>query len=213
MLHKGNMVVALEHIPSPSCPHTFFTSSSLHYNNFFQNFLMFVANVKLIYKELATILCKIEAYLNSRPLVSMPQDDDGIKILTPRHSHWPPCWSSSWLSPIFSVHFSDLQVNLSQALTRHFWQRWSSHYADALRQLVKWHYLSRNFRIRDVVVLHESTIMLKWWILFHVNETHPGASGLVQMVTFKTPTGIHKCQVTKVAVLLPAEKMNWNWTH
>ena len=44
-----------------------------------------VGNVKLTFEELSTLLTQIEACLNSRPLVPLPSDDDGIEALTPGH--------------------------------------------------------------------------------------------------------------------------------
>ena len=44
-----------------------------------------VGNVKLNFEELSTVLCQIEACLNSRPLVPLPDDEDGIEALTPGH--------------------------------------------------------------------------------------------------------------------------------
>ena len=37
------------------------------------------------FEELTTVLTQIEACLNSRPLVALSQDDDGIETLTPGH--------------------------------------------------------------------------------------------------------------------------------
>ena len=42
-------------------------------------------NVKFTFEELTTLLTQIEAVLNSRPLVPLPSDDDGIEALTPGH--------------------------------------------------------------------------------------------------------------------------------
>ena len=44
-----------------------------------------VGNIKLTFEELSTLLTQIEACLNSRPLVPLPSDDDGIEALTPGH--------------------------------------------------------------------------------------------------------------------------------
>ena len=45
-------------------------------------------NVKFTFEELTTLLTQIEAVLNSRPLVPLPSDDEGIKALTPGFSNW-----------------------------------------------------------------------------------------------------------------------------
>ena len=54
-----------------------------------------VGNVKLIFEEFSTVLTQIEACLNSRPLVPLNNDDDGIEALTPGHfsldAHFRPC--------------------------------------------------------------------------------------------------------------------------
>lgn len=46
-----------------------------------------VGESKLTFEEMTTVLCQIEACLNSRPLYTSPDsnDDDGIAPLTPGH--------------------------------------------------------------------------------------------------------------------------------
>ena len=44
-----------------------------------------VGNIKLTFEELSTVLAQIEACFNSRPLLSLDNDDDGIEALTPGH--------------------------------------------------------------------------------------------------------------------------------
>jgi len=44
-----------------------------------------VGSVKLTFEEMSTLLTQVEACLNSRPLVPLPNDDDGIEALTPGH--------------------------------------------------------------------------------------------------------------------------------
>ena len=44
-----------------------------------------VANVESTFEEFTTVLMQIEACLNSRPLIPLSCDDDGIDVLTPGH--------------------------------------------------------------------------------------------------------------------------------
>jgi len=45
-----------------------------------------IGNSKLNFEEMTTVLAQVEACLNSRPLGTLPHnDDDGIEVLTPGH--------------------------------------------------------------------------------------------------------------------------------
>ncbi len=44
-----------------------------------------VGDVKLTFEEFSTVLTQIEACLNSRPLVPLPDSDEGLEALTPGH--------------------------------------------------------------------------------------------------------------------------------
>ena len=44
-----------------------------------------VGDAKLTYEELATVLTQIEPCLNSRLLAALPEPNDGLEALTPRH--------------------------------------------------------------------------------------------------------------------------------
>ena len=53
--------------------------------SFKRHFRRVVGDTKLTFEEATTILSQIEACLNSRPLVPLPFDDDGVEPLTPGH--------------------------------------------------------------------------------------------------------------------------------
>ena len=84
-------------------------------------------NVKFTFEELTTLLTQIEAVLNSRPLVPLPSDDDGIEALTPGHFLIGQPLESI---PDPSSSYGSLSIlrcwDLVQALVRHFWKRWPS---------------------------------------------------------------------------------------
>ena len=165
-----------------------------------------MSNVKLTFEEFYTVLTQIESCLNSRPLVPLPSDDDGIEALTPGHfligrpleSLPDPAFSYRNLSLLRRWH-------LCQALVRHFWQRWSIEYLSSLRRYVKWHHPSRNIEVGDIVILREDNLVPTKWPLAKVITAHPGNDGLTRVVTVKTSTGEYKRPVTKIAVLLPSQ--------
>ena len=44
-----------------------------------------VGETRLTFEELTMITAQIEAYLNSRPLTSLPEASDNLEVLTPGH--------------------------------------------------------------------------------------------------------------------------------
>ncbi len=107
-----------------------------------------LGTVKLTFEELYTVLTQIEACLNSRPLVPLPSDDDGVEVLTPGHFLiGRPL--ESLPDPLVSYRNMSLlsRWHLCQALVRHFWQRWSDEYISSLRRFTKWHHPTRNVQV------------------------------------------------------------------
>ena len=79
---------------------------------------------KLTCKELSTLLSQIEVYLNSRPLVPLPNDDDGIKALTPGHFMTGKLLRTlPDAAPAESISlYSNVDSYLCKALLRCFWK-------------------------------------------------------------------------------------------
>ena len=164
-----------------------------------------VGSMKLTFEELTTILTQVEACLNSRPLVSLPSDDDGIGALTPGHFLiGRPL--EALPDPSFSYRSLTLlrRWHLCQALVRLFWQRWSTEYLTSLKRYTKWHHPSRNLRVGDIVVLQEDNLVPTKWPLAKVIQVHTGKDNLVRVATVKTAIGTYKRPVTKIALLLPS---------
>ena len=119
-----------------------------------------VSTHKLTFEEFTTILTQIESCLNSRPLVPLQCDEDGIEALTPGHfltgelpeSIPDPAFSNRTLSLLWCWY-------LCQALVRHFWQRWSTEYISSLRRYTQWHHPTRNVQVGDVVILQEDNMV------------------------------------------------------
>ncbi len=164
------------------------------------------ANIKLTFEEYSTVLVQVEACLNSRPLISIPCDDDGINVLTPAHfligrpmealpdaafSHRPISLLCRW--------------HLCQNLVRQFWKRWMQEYLTSLKKYSKWHKPTRNFSPGDVVVLHDDNVFPTKWPLGKVTRIFPGDDQLVRVVEVKTQVGTFRRPIKKIALILPNE--------
>ena len=152
-----------------------------------------VSTHKLTFEEFTTILTQIESCLNSRPLVPLQCDEDGIEALTPGHflSSEPP---ESIPDPAFSNRTLSLlwRWYLCQALIHHFWQRWSTEYISSLRRYTQWRHPTRNVQVGNVVILQEDNMVPTKWPFAKVIQTHTGKDRLVREVTIKTATGTYK---------------------
>ena len=104
-----------------------------------------VGTTRLTFEELTTVLARIEACLNSRPLGVIPHyNDEGIEVLTPGHFLIG--------RPIEALPDSDISYrklsiqrrwHLCEALVRHFWKRWLSEYLTSLNKFSKWRRFER----------------------------------------------------------------------
>ena len=165
-----------------------------------------VGSLKLTFEEFTTVLTQVESCLNSRPLISLTLDDDGIGALT------PGCFLvgkplEALPDPSFSYHSLILlrRWHLCQALIRHFWQRWLSEYITSLKRYTKWHNPTRNICVGDIVILQEDSLIPSKWPLAIVIKVHVGKDDLVQVVTVKTNSGTYKRPIFKIDLLLPSQ--------
>ncbi|XP_064382855.1 uncharacterized protein LOC135331570 [Halichondria panicea] len=165
-----------------------------------------LGDVKLTYEELSTLLTQIEACLNSRPLIPLPNDDDGIEALTPGHFLiGKPLTALPEVTPTGCTSLLK-RWQLCKSLLRHFWKRWSLEYISQLGRFNKWRHPTRNIQPGDLVVIHEDSLISTKWPLACVIEVHPGKDNLVRVATIRTTNGTYTRPITKLAVILPNDE-------
>ena len=94
-----------------------------------------VGQQKFTFEQFNTLLCQVEACMNSRPLLPLnTHSDDGIEVLTPGHfiigrslQTLPSLDLTSQRLPLLK------RWSLCQALLQHWWQRWSKEYLQQLQ--------------------------------------------------------------------------------
>ncbi|XP_054276154.1 uncharacterized protein LOC128995230 [Macrosteles quadrilineatus] len=123
-----------------------------------------LVNLSLTYEEMSTLLYRIEAVLNSRPLGSMTTDPNDGDYLSPGHF----LVGAPLISPP-EHDYTDTPMNrltryeLLQQATQAFWKAWSRDYLHTLIQLNKWTTTQPNINIGDIVYLQlKNTSPLEW---------------------------------------------------
>ncbi len=152
----------------------------------------------MTFEELSTVLCQVECCLNSRPLVPLHSHaKDGIDILTPghflvgRHTQALPEFNFTQQKIPLLCRWS-----LCQAITQHFWKRWSGEY---LQHFSKWKSSSTNLQVDDLVLIKEDSLVpATRWPMGRAMSVSPGKDGLVRVATIQTKSGIYKRPIAKL---------------
>ena len=155
------------------------------------------------FEELTTIVCQVEACLNSRPLLPISShDQDGLTTLTAGHFllfQTPRAYPEYPRMPE-EPHLLR-QWNLCQSVVHHFWSRWSREYLNTLQARTKWQRKNPNLQVEDIVVLKYDKTFACHLPLARVLEVFPGDDGLVRVARVKTAFGTYKRPVVKLVLL------------
>ncbi|XP_060845431.1 uncharacterized protein LOC132925016 [Rhopalosiphum padi] len=163
--------------------------------------------VLLTFDETRTLLCQIEAALNSRPLSPLSLDPNDFNALTPGHFL---IGSSLMLPP--EPNMSSVPLNwlkryqLMRQQMQIFWKRWSLEYLPQLQRRGKWTKPNRNFSIGDLAILRDDNMPPLKWPLVRVTAVHSGNDGFVRAVTVRNSVGSEFRRPAIKLSLLPTEK-------
>lgn len=147
-------------------------------------------------------MAKIEACLNSRPMVALTDDPNDKLALTP----------GDFLigQPILAIPHPDItgeKINYvkkwhyMRRLQQEFWQRWSEEYLHTLQVRSKWQNKQNNIIVGDIALVQEQNYPPTHWPLARVIATHPGSDGLVRSVTLRLANSTLRRPIHKLAIL------------
>ncbi|XP_025265602.1 uncharacterized protein LOC112638317 [Camponotus floridanus] len=93
----------------------------------------------LTFEEFSTLLCNIEACLNSRPLASLTDSIDDYNPLTPGYFLIGTPLNANPEPSLLNINENRLsRWQLVRQMTERFWKFWQSDYLNTLQQRVKW---------------------------------------------------------------------------
>lgn len=195
------------HFSPPSAPHfgglwEAAVKSAKHH------LLKVTRNALLTFEEISTLLCRIEAILNARPLTSMSDDPSEFEALTPSHflTGGPAILPQE--PDLSTVPMNRLRrFELMTAQIQTFWKRWNIEYTPQLQKRGRWTALSRPIVVGDLAILKEDNVSVLNWNLVRVIAVHPGSDSIVRVVTVKLSSGAElKRPVTKLSIIPKPEE-------
>lgn len=151
---------------------------------------------------MSTLLTRIEACLNSRPLSPSSENSQDLNPLTPGH-FLIGCPLLSPPEPDFSQGNLTLANRWQKLKIQHhyFCRRWKDEYLKELHKRYKWKNPQRQIEIDDLVVIKQDNIPPNEWLLGRVIKVFPGSDSRVRVVELRTSKGTLTRPIAKVVVL------------
>lgn len=170
-----------------------------------------IGETTLTYEEYNTILCQVEAFVNSRPLCALNDDPTDSNALTPAHF-----LIGEELTRIPDEgKYEETPVNRLnrwqhlQQMQQHFWRRWHQQYLSTIINRPKWRKERENIKEGDLVILSDDNAPPMKWKMARVQQVLPGPDNLVRSVIIRTSDGVYKRPITKLGLLYsPSQEEN-----
>ncbi|XP_053596241.1 uncharacterized protein LOC128668099 [Microplitis demolitor] len=164
-----------------------------------------VGDTLLTFEQLETCVIEIEAILNSRPISPMSSDPNDLLSLTAGHFLVGGPLTSFPQDDLTDTPSNRLSAwQHAQQLKQHFWKRWHKEYLHQLITLSGHLDKSNGLQVGSLVLIVEENLPPLQWALGRITAVHPGADGIIRVVTVKTSTGEYT-RCTKRVCPLPLD--------
>ncbi|XP_036347963.1 uncharacterized protein LOC118757352 [Rhagoletis pomonella] len=164
------------------------------------HFTKVAGNHKFTFEEFTTLLIRIEAVLNSRPLSSMSQDPTDLLALTPGHF-----LRGAPLLSLPEPHSETLSLTNKwqklKVIHQQFSNRWKNEYLKELHKRHKWKRQEPNIKEGDLVVVKDDLLPPNEWRLGRVVKLHPGQDANVRVAVIHTQAGTITRNIAKLCLL------------
>lgn len=139
------------------------------------------------FEELATLLAKIGACLNSRPITPMSSDPTDLTSLTPGHFLTGQPILAPYDEPMHDQAIGPLTSwRLIKKLEQDFWDRWSQEYVTLQQRRNKNADYRDNLRVGDCVLIKDEQTAPCQWLIGRIIKTYAGTDDLVRSCRVQT---------------------------
>jgi len=150
-----------------------------------------LGNASLTFEELNTILIRVEAILNSRPLTPLSSHPSDLSVLTPGHF-----LIGDALNSLPDRDERDVPTNRLARwrrvvqFTQQLWARWTRDYLTQLQERTKWMTSSGpKLEVGTIVLIRDDNAPPLKWSMGRVIEVVHGSNGQVRVAKVKTCRG------------------------
>ena len=162
----------------------------------------------LRFEELYTVLCEVEAILNSRPLAPI-SEDDANSVLTPAHFLTGRPLLATPILEVPETKISNLRRwKLVSRLQNDLWDTWIKRYINTLHQRGKWNdNKGKTLKQGDLVYVKDDTLKspLRLWPIARVTEVYPGDDGQVRAAKIRCGSREYSRATNMLIPVLPLE--------
>ncbi|GFW78337.1 integrase catalytic domain-containing protein [Trichonephila clavipes] len=167
-----------------------------------------VGNAHLTLEEFITILCEIEAVLNSRPLTPLTSNFDDFETLTPGHFLVGRPLTSIVEPQITNINENQLsRFERVKKITQHIYKLWKRDYLNNLQERHKWKFNKNNVSVGTLVLIKDENLPSTKWSTGRITEIFPGTDGKVRVVNLRMPNGNILKRTIRNLCILP-----WSWS-
>lgn len=157
---------------------------------------------KLNYENFNTLLCQIEACLNSRPLCPLSDEIETLDVLTPGHFLIGQALNTIPGPSLMEINLNHLnQYQYLQRLLQEFWKTWSKEYLHRLQTRPKWVQKRPNIEPDQIVIIQEDNLPPAQWLLGRVTKVFPGRDGLVRVAEVRCRNSTVRRPIHKLCLL------------
>ncbi|KRY82042.1 hypothetical protein T4D_17099 [Trichinella pseudospiralis] len=137
-------------------------------------------------EELTTVLCRIEAKINARPLTFVGDDVKDADALTPFHFLIGRSFVDLPMVSMPTTEEDELPLNRKwrkrQQIILHFWKRWRNEYVMTFVSRMKWMTKRQEPKEGDIVLVKEDNTKRENWPIGRITSVLPGSDGLSRTV-------------------------------
>lgn len=144
---------------------------------------------KFTFERYQTILARVSAVLNSRPLSPLSRDPFDLNYLTPSHAHKGCRVVQPLTRNLSETPNSPLKLQLlMDKIHKDFWNSWRRDYLGTQQNRYKWNIARENLKIGDFVIVKEDNMPPATWSIARIIEVYPGDDEIVRNVKIRTAT-------------------------